>query len=146
MEDALNNVDEDVVMGEDNNTNQNSNNGSSSSSGGGGSNTPLLFCEELMNIVERSCPGTRRLLSSDTGGNSSNASSINNPNDQYSFPPTRVNTLLHMFMVGDEDVPAKTCLALYAALDVAAGTDSSKDIESQGPGFTQIENIASDFA
>ena len=59
MEDALNNVDEDVVMGEDNNTNQNSNNGSSSGSSGGGS-TPLLFCEELMNIVERSCPGTRR--------------------------------------------------------------------------------------
>lgn len=140
MEDALNNVDEDVVMGEDNNTNQNSNNGGSSS-------TPLLFCEELMNIVERSCPGTRRLLSSDTSGNSSNASNaINNPNDQCSFPPTRVNTLLHMFMVGGEDVPAKTCLALYAALDVAAGTDSSKDIESQGPGFTQIENIASDFA
>ena len=71
---------------------------------------------------------------------------MNNSNNQYSFPPTRVNTLLHMFMVGDEDVPAKTCLALYAALDVAAGTDSSKDIESQGPGFTQIENIASDFA
>ena len=117
---------------------------------GGGKTPPLLFCEELMNIVERACPGTRRLLSEgrdNTTRQSSSSSPSSKAMDEYEsagffFPPQRCNTLLHMFMVGDEDVPAKTCLALYAALDVAAGTNRSRDIDLN----VYMEEVASDFA
>lgn len=102
-----------------------------SKDGGENSGFPstLLFCEELIIIVERECPGVRALL------NNGHANS-------HSFPPVHGNSLLQMFMMGTEDIPAKTCLALYTALDVAAGTSFSKHIDLD----THVEQVAADFA
>ena len=102
--------------------------GSGGNSGGG--SEPLLFCEELMNIVERACPQVKNILS---------ASHNDSP---HAFPPKHCNHLLLTFLVGDEEIPAKVCLALYAALDVAAGTDSSRDVNLD----VHIERVASEFA
>ena len=90
----------------------------------------ILFCEELIHIVERACPGVRQLLNQ------------GHTHHGHAFPPVHCNTLLQMFMIGTEDVPAKTCLALYAALDVAAGTPLSVNIDLN----TYVERVAADFA
>jgi hypothetical protein len=92
----------------------------------------LLFCEELIKLVETECPGVSELLSQ-------------GHQDNHCFPPKKCNTLLKMFLLlkpgWSLDSPAKIGLALYSVLDVASGTSNSTNIND-----AYIEKIANDFA
>ena len=109
---------------------------------------PLLFGEELALLVERGCPGTIAVLQS--GYEAFSKPSADSPSTSSTpafFPPRRFRDLMYMFLVGEEAMVGKSCLALYTALDLCYVAMAV----SPASGTTELQNrelayAAEDFA